>query len=69
MMTAPRTGQRVRLHYAASYAHMMPYHGRHGVVVVSGRGKPRNHAVRLDNGELVIVPCGNLCRVTGEGAI
>lgn len=60
MLTNPRPGQRVRLHYAAAKRPYFPYHGRTGAVVVGGRGKPRNHLVRLDGGPLVVVPGGNL---------
>lgn len=59
MLSSPRPGQRVRIHYAASYASTMPFHGLAGVVVVSGRGRPRNHLVGV-GGRMVVVPCGNL---------
>jgi hypothetical protein len=35
-------------------------HGASGTVTIVSRGKPRNHLVRLDDGRLVVVPCGNL---------
>lgn len=58
MISSPRPEQRVRVHYAASYAPRMPWHGRDAVVVISGRGRPRNHLVSID-GRMVVVP-GNL---------
>lgn len=59
MISSPRPGQRVRVHYAASYARLMPWHGRDALVVISGRGRPRNHLVDAE-GHMVVVPCGNL---------
>jgi hypothetical protein len=62
MLTCPKIGQQVRLHYNRRLASsgIVP-HGRHGVVVArKTRGKSRNHLVQLDCGRLVIVPCGNL---------
>jgi hypothetical protein len=55
----PRPGARVVLWYAPR---ARPYflHAAAGVVVVAGKGRPRNHLVRLDSGALVVVPCGNL---------
>lgn len=59
MISNPRVGQRVRLHYAKrAIPHF--FHGRRGMVVVAGKGKPRNHLVKLDGSILVVVPCGNL---------
>lgn len=60
MIANPRPGRRVRLHYRRSVAPHAPHHGRAGVVVAAGKGRPRNHLVRLDGGLLVVVPCGNL---------
>jgi len=59
MISSPRPGQRVRVHYAAAYAPWMPWYGRDAIVVISGRGRPRNHLVSID-GRMVVVPCGNL---------
>ena len=59
MLTHPRIGQRVRLHYRES-ARETFLHDRMGVVKVVGTGKPRNHGVLLGDGQLVVVPCGNL---------
>jgi hypothetical protein len=68
MIANPRKGQRVQLWYGSGgtrkrpslHRDRMPWHGRIGVVVVSSRGKPRNHGVRMDDGTVVVVPCGNL---------
>lgn len=63
MLTCPRVGQRVVLHYNQRLARSgaVPHHGKVGTVAIrSTRGKPRNHLVRLDDGGLVVVPCGNL---------
>jgi len=37
----------------------MPLHGKTGMVKISGRGKPRNHLVTVDEVDYVI-PCGNI---------
>lgn len=55
-MLNPKRGSIVQIWYRDK---SMPFHGRYARVVVAGTGKPRNHLVRVD-GELVIVPCGNL---------
>jgi ribosomal protein L21E len=55
----PRIGQTVRIHYNAKVAPHMPYHGKTGMVEIVSKGKPRNHGIRID-GELVVIPCGNL---------
>jgi hypothetical protein len=62
MLTCPRIGQRVLLHYGAKYlAAGIRHHGKHGAVVArKTKGKPRSHLVMLDDGLLVVVPCGNL---------
>jgi len=59
MISSPRPEQRVRVHHAASYAPRMPWYDREALMVISGRGKPRNHLVSI-NGRMVVVPCGNL---------
>lgn len=61
MLASPRIGQRVELRYRESFRPIMP-HGARGVVIIASRGRPRNHAVRLDDGREVIVPCGNLIK-------
>lgn len=57
MMANPRPGDRAQCWYKSR---TMPLHARLGIVVVAGRGRPRNHMVRLDDGALYVVPCGNL---------
>ena len=59
MISNPHTGQAVQIWYGQRTRSMMPLHGRLGVVVIAGRGRPRNHVVLVD-GERVIVPAGNL---------
>ena len=58
MIASPRIGQVVQVWYAKKRAHW-PLHGKTGTVVIASRGRPRNHGV-MANGELVVVPCGNL---------
>lgn len=61
MLSSPRIGQRVQVHYAKSRAHYFPYHDMEGVVVIRAKGPgPRNHAVRLCGGTVTVVPAGNL---------
>jgi len=62
MIVHPSIGQRVMLWYAAKWqAFGAQCHGMTGAVEIRAKGPgPRNHGVRLDNGRLVIVPCGNL---------
>ncbi len=67
MLTCPRIGQLAVLHYARQTvaAGAAPHHG--SVVTVVGRktrGRPRNHLVQLPAGQLVVVPCGNMRRLT-----
>lgn len=66
MICAPRVGQVVQLWYGAKSRAGMPLHGRLGTVVVSGRGKPRNHGVEID-GVRHVVPCGNVRNEGGTG--
>ena len=61
MMLNPRLGQQVQIKYRKKTCHHFPVHGKTGVIVTVGKGKPRNHLVDVD-GELYIVPCGNLIR-------
>lgn len=63
MLTCPRVGQQVLLHYNQRMARSgaAANHGKVATVVIrQTRGKPRNHLVRLPDGGLVVVPCGNL---------
>ena len=75
MIRQPKPGQRVRIHYAtrakrkglAVPAEVMPWHGATGVIVTVPRGRrgPCNVGVRIDAGEVVVVPRGNLVAVEG----
>ena len=62
MIVNPSINQRVRIHYAARWiAFGAPFHGHTGTITTRSRGPgPRNHAVTLDNGARIIVPCGNI---------
>lgn len=63
MLTCPRVGQLVQLHYSRKVvaAGCAPHHGKIVEVVVRAtRGRPRNHLIRLPDGVLMVVPCGNL---------
>ena len=67
MILHPRSGQRVRIHYARRSASVMSHHGAVGVVRTVSRGPgPRNVGVEID-GRFIVVPCGNLVAV-GEVA-
>jgi hypothetical protein len=58
MIWKPKPGQRVRLVYANK---SMPYNGAYGVVKISANGKgPINALVELPDGNLVVVPRGQL---------
>lgn len=68
MLANPQLGWRVLIHYATkpkakglkAPCDVMPHHGKHGTIIVVAKGKPRNHGVRLDDGTLTAIPCGNL---------
>mgnify|MGYP003623261806 CR=1 FL=1 len=60
MLLNPAVGSEARIWYGKAFRRFMPFHGRRCVIVHSGRGRPRNHAVRLADGVVVVVPCGNL---------
>lgn len=61
MVSNPKPGDRVQLWYAAARRPIAPHHGHLATVVTAAKGRgPRNHLVRTDAGELVIVPAGNL---------
>lgn len=57
MVSSPRPGQEVLVWYRDR---SMPYHGRRGVVRIAGRKRPRNHAVEMSDGAVVVIPAGNL---------
>lgn len=61
MISTPKIGQQVRIHYNARIAGLMPLHGKVGTITVSSRGKPRNPEVEIE-GLRYCVPCGNLVK-------
>lgn len=66
MLSRPQPGTRVVLHYAAAKRPVAPHHGKTGTVEIVATGPgPRNHAVRLDTGEVVSVPAGQLRKANG----
>lgn len=65
-MLNPRVGQYVQVWYRKSVADKMPLHGRFGIVRAATRGKPRNHAVQIDD-VMYAIPCGNLRPVRDVG--
>jgi len=63
MLAHPHPGQRVIIRYAKERAHLFPWHGFTGCVILTAKGKgPLNHLIQLDQGPLVVVPCGNLVK-------
>lgn len=63
MMSRPRIGTPCQLWYALARRSIAPFHGLTGVVVAVARGKgPRNHAVKV-NGQVLIVPAGQLRQI------
>ena len=66
MMVHPRRGQLVQVWYKRAIAPFMPLHGKTGRVAVVARGKgPRKHGAIID-GQLWVVPCGNLRKIEDE---
>lgn len=59
MMSNPSEGEWVQIRYAKRFAHLWPYHGCIGKVVIAGKGKPRNHGIAIA-GRIIVVPAGNL---------
>ncbi len=64
MLSNPAEGNLVVIWYAKKpgWARVTPLHGKVGVVVLPGKGRPRNHLVKLTAGRRVLVPAGNLRR-------
>jgi len=76
MLTHPRIGQTVCIHYRKS-ADSLPYQNRFGIVRQRSQGRPRNHLIeiprtpddfepgqiRIPLTRLIVVPCGNLFTV------
>lgn len=65
MLSNPKVGQRVQVWYGRRSRALMPLHGRTGTLIISSRGRPRNHGVLID-GSLYVVPAGNL-RIKSQG--
>jgi hypothetical protein len=67
MYTRPAVGQSVQLWYAAAKRPFAPHHGATGRVAVAARGPgPRNCGVVV-NGQLVVVPGGQLRKPPAGG--
>ena len=67
MICHPRPGQRVIVHYAKGRAELIGRNDQSGVVTAVGKGPgPINAAVLVD-GQIVVVPRGNL--VAGRVAV
>lgn len=70
MLTCPKIGQQVVLHYARKSVERgtAPHHGKVGTVVArKTKGRPRNHLISLAGGLLIVVPAGNINRMpSGE---
>ena len=61
MVSNPKVGDVVRVHYKKQAAPHMPHHGRTGVVRIASSGRPRNHGVDID-GRIIAIPAGNLMK-------
>lgn len=65
----PRIGQRVVLHYSRSWRRVVPFHGAIGTVRVAARGPgPHNIGVELGDGQMIVVPRGNLVAAESKSA-
>lgn len=58
MLANPKPGQKVQINYKDK---TMPLQGKKGEVQIVGKGKPRNHGIKID-GTLYVIPCGNLIK-------
>lgn len=59
MLSNPRLGQEVVVHYAKKTQAARPLHGKNGIIVIVSKGRPRNHGVLID-GVVYAIPAGNL---------
>ena len=59
MLSNPKPNDRVEIRYAKHKRSIAKLHGKRGVVVIAGRGRPRNHGVEVD-GVLYVIPAGQL---------
>ena len=66
MLSNPMFGDLVQVWYRPKVRDIMPLHGKFGRVNRRGSGRPRNHEVLID-GEVYVVPAGNLRRAGAEG--
>ncbi len=67
MISHPKPGQCVRVHYNAGLAPRMPHHGKLGTVLFKAGGRRcRNHAILIDDGPSVVIPAGNLVPADAE---
>ena len=62
MIWRPKPGARVELHYRKTMQAAC-LHMQHGTVITSGGRKIVNALVRLDNGNTLVVPRGNLMEI------
>lgn len=67
MLSNPKLGTRVIVHYAQKWIDVPHINTKHlqdckGIVVVVCKGRPRNHGVNID-GTVYSIPCGNLKKV------
>lgn len=66
MLANPRKWQMVRIHYGKRWLRLpLPgaLQGRLGRVAIVGKGKPRNHGVKVGD-KVYSIPCGNLRKVS-----
>lgn len=61
MLSCPRIGDQVRIHYNKRICRFMPLHEAVGHVRVRSTRRPRNHGVEV-GGVLYVIPAGNLYR-------
>jgi hypothetical protein len=62
VISNPRPGMLVLVWYRLEARICSPLHGKLGRVVVAGRGKPRNHGVKIGR-HVYVIPAGNLQEV------
>ncbi len=68
MLSNPRIGQAVMIRYNSRLRCWAKHlHGRAGIVLIRGIGRPRNHLIHIDGTDYVI-PCGHLFPASEDGA-
>jgi len=65
MLRNATVGQAVWLRYRSALRAVAGLHGAAGRVEIAGRGRPRNHGVRVGS-RLVVVPAGHLVTIGAE---